>query len=61
MLQYLKMAKTIQINVKTRSVISTFRKEGHSLRNIASKLKIYKGIQNTVKRFESSGCLKDNI
>ena len=30
------------------------------MRNISSKLKIsYKGVQSTVNRFESSGCLKD--
>ena len=53
--QYLEMAKTI--SVQTRSAIMTLRKEGYSLRNIASKLKIpYKGVQSTVKRFQGSGC-----
>ena len=48
------MAKTIQTSVEIRSAAITLRKEDYSLRNVACKLKIYKGVQSTVKRFESS-------
>ena len=52
------MAKIqIQISVEIRSAIIIFRKEGYSLRNVVSKLKM--GVQRTIRRFESSGCLKE--
>lgn len=52
------MAKRKELSIEIRSAIITLHKEGYSIRLIARKIHVsYKGVQNTIRRFNETGSL----